>query len=261
MGQLTIASKTDPGRRRTENQDAVLVESVDLSAGGAAAHILAVADGVGGGPGGRLASEEAVRSLSKAVHEKFELTPSEALRHGFSLANAAVRAIAQANPDLAGMASTLTAALVRGAQVWLANVGDSRTYLVRRGSAAALTYDHSWVAEQVEAGTMTADQAAADPRRNLITRAVGVDPDLEPDLYKPVALEDGDILLLCSDGLYGVVDDAELARMAGEGAPEECVASLVALANERGGPDNISVVLAVWSTQTSPGSSEATVRI
>jgi protein phosphatase len=90
---------------------------------------------------------------------------------------------------------------------------------------------------------------------------VGVDPDLEPDIYKPIDLEDGDILLLCSDGLYGVVDDAELARMVGEAAPEECVQSLVALANERGGPDNISVVLAVWSADAAAGSPEATVKM
>lgn len=260
-GQLIVASKTDPGKRRQENQDAILVDSVAMSAGAEAMHLLAVADGVGGGPGGRLASEQAVRSLSEGVHEKVDLAASEALRHGFNLANAGVRAIAQANPDLAGMASTLTAALVRGAQAWLANVGDSRIYLVRGGSAGPLTYDHSWVAEQVEAGTMTAGQAAADPRRNLITRAVGVDPDLEPDLYKPIALEDGDILLLCSDGLYSLVDDTELARMAGEAAPVECVESLVALANERGGPDNISVVLAVWSVGAPAGSPDATVRV
>jgi protein phosphatase len=247
--RMAVASKTDPGKRRAENQDAVLAQAMGNGHGEPQAYLLAVADGVGGGPGGRLASGQAVQCLAAAILENATANPSEALRRGFHSANSSVRSMAESNSELAGMASTLTAAFVREGRVWLANVGDSRTYLVRGRNAAAMTYDHSWVAEQVEAGRMTASEAASDPRRNLITRAIGVDAALEPDLYKPVSLEDGDILVLCSDGLYSVVNDAEIARLAAASDLHEAVESMVALANERGGPDNISIVLAVWRGQ------------
>ncbi|HLF76182.1 MAG TPA: protein phosphatase 2C domain-containing protein [Dehalococcoidia bacterium] len=241
---LVVASKTDTGKRRSENQDAVLVHDVQTPEG--VVHLLAVADGVGGGPGGQLASEQTLRSLTESVMGAETQDPPEALHDGVLLANATVKSIADQKPELAGMASTLTAALVRDGRVWLANVGDSRVYLIRERNAWPLTYDHSWVAEQVEAGKMTPQQAAADPRRNMITRAVGSDPRMAPDVYEPLALENGDILLLCSDGLYGVVGDSELADMCSDLGPEEAVEKLVDLANERGGPDNISVVVARW---------------
>jgi protein phosphatase len=193
-----------------------------------------------------MASEQTLRSLTESVMGNSNQDPPEALHDGVLLANKAVKGMADRKPELAGMASTLTAAFVRNGRVWLANVGDSRVYLIRAGNAWPLTYDHSWVAEQVEAGKMTPQQAASDPRRNMITRAVGSDPRMAPDVYEPLILEDGDILLLCSDGLYGVVNDSELAGISTELAPDQAVEKLVDLANERGGPDNISVVVACW---------------
>jgi protein phosphatase len=246
--RLVVASKTDTGKRRSENQDAVLVHDVQTTDG--VVHLLAVADGVGGGPGGQLASEQTLRSLTESVAGAMTQDPPEALHDGVLLANATVKRIADQKPELSGMASTLTAALVRDGRVWLANVGDSRVYLIRDRTAWPLTYDHSWVAEQVEAGKMTAEQAASDSRRNMITRAVGSDSRMAPDVYEPLILENGDILLLCSDGLYGVVDDPELAGMASDMTPDEAVEKLVALANERGGPDNISVVIARWESES-----------
>ncbi len=258
---LYVAYRTDPGRRRSENQDAILVHSLAKD-DDTAAHLLAVADGVGGGPGGRLASERAVLSLRESATGPQDDDPAEGLRKGFHLANEHVMQIAIERPELAGMASTLTAALIHKGQVWLANVGDSRVYLVRANNAWPLTYDHSWVAEQVEAGKMTADEAAADPRRNMITRAIGVETSVEPDLYEAVALEDGDSLVLCSDGLYGLVNDAEIASIISEIEPDEAVDKLVDLANERGGPDNISVVIARWNADgVPPPAEDATLKL
>jgi protein phosphatase len=268
-GTLAVAAKTDAGKRRAENQDAVLVYSIEkyralyrppaqsdaagsrlpdtLKTSEGPAHLLAVADGVGGGPGGRTASEQALASLSESVASKAGAEPSEALREAVLHANAKVLGIAQARSELVGMASTLTVAFVHDGLVWLANVGDSRVYLIRELSAWPMTYDHSWVAEQIEAGKMTEEEAARDPRRNLITRAVGAHAELEPDIYEPTVLEDGDILLLCSDGLSGVVEDAELAAMCVGKSPERAVEELIDLANERGGPDNVTVIVAQWS--------------
>jgi protein phosphatase len=229
--------------RRKDNQDAVLVEQLQAGPDAGEAYLVAVADGVGGGPGGATASRQALDSLSETVEAKVPGSPSEALRRGFHLANERVLHIAAEQPGLTGMASTLTAAIILSRKVWLANTGDSRAYLVRDGSAWPVTYDHSWVAEEVEAGRMTQDQAARDPRRNLITRAIGAEAELEPDIYKPLDMQEDDALVLCSDGLYGPVHDADIASLCSELSPDEAVVQLIALANERGGPDNISVVI------------------
>lgn len=245
-GRLIIASKTDVGMRRSENQDSMLVAPVAASNGGNGGDLLAVADGVGGGPGGQLASQQTLHSLAELANQQMINDPLAALRQGFLTANAAVRQLTEQQPELVGMASTLTAAFVRENQAWLANAGDSRVYLVRSRNAFPMTHDHSWVATQVEAGRMTAQEAVSHPRRNMITRAIGIEATLEPDVYKPIALEDGDLLLLCSDGLYGVVSDPEMAAVCSDKPPEIAVEELVALANERGGPDNITVIVAQY---------------
>ncbi len=259
-GRLVIASRTDRGQRRAENQDSVLAISLgtsptaqtvreselDRSRGGADAdtYLLAVADGVGGGPAGKLASEQTLAMLSEFLAGHLEAGPVAALHQAVQHANAAVLKLASEAEGRAGMASTLVTALVIDGHVWLANVGDSRAYLIKEGASEPLTRDHSWVAEEVAAGRMTSEKAASDPRRNMITRAIGSEATLEPDIYEPFELEDGAILLLCSDGLYGVVGDAELASICAGKSLEEAADVMVTLANDRGGPDNISVVMA-----------------
>jgi protein phosphatase len=259
---LVIAARTDRGQRRAENQDSIMAETLGNSDRAETlrisdtaetvrspgmdgeTYLLAVADGVGGGPAGKLASEQTLLVLKQFLSTQPLTDPVAALHEGIQQANDAVLKLASEDEARTGMASTLVTALVQDGHVWLANVGDSRAYLIKDGAAQRLTRDHSWVAEEVEAGRMTDEQAASDPRRNLITRAIGTEAGLEPDLYEPFALEDAEILLLCSDGLYGLVSDAEIAAICVGKSLEEAADVMVALANERGGPDNISIVVA-----------------
>jgi protein phosphatase len=134
---------------------------------------------------------------------------------------------------------------VRGGSVWIAHVGDSRAYLVREGQAHGLTQDHSLVAQLVQRGQLTAEQARTDPRRNVVTRSVGAAATIEVDagaLDQPLVA--GDVLLLCSDGLHGLVGEDELAWYVADASLEKACSDLVTLANDRGGPDNISIVIA-----------------
>jgi protein phosphatase len=206
-------------------------------------YVFAVADGVGGHMRGEWASQTAITTLSAHILASIDRdSPPEALRGAFRAANSAIW---DHTPQRAGnrAATTLVAALVNRGILWWANVGDSRAYLVRRGRATRLTTDHSWVEAQVRAGVMTADQARISGRRNVITRSIGFDVDVEVDLGGPIALRSGDGLVLCTDGLYGVVADDELARVVQQLLPEAAAERLVALSNERGGPDNISVIV------------------
>ena len=141
------------------------------------------------------------------------------------------------------MATTLVAALVRGHSAWLASVGDSRAYLFHQGELTQRTQDHSWVAEQIRAGRLTEEEAEHSEFRNVITRAVGVADTVEPDKVGPISLPAGSLLLLCSDGLHRVVSDDEIAAVLASGTPQEMAERLIALANEAGGPDNISVAI------------------
>ena len=244
--EFEVAKLTDRGQRRRENEDSVLVRHLSpTSRYGQSAYLLAVADGMGGAVGGATASAETVQALDSASKGFTGDDPPTELRGAIALAHSSVRSVAEEHPELLGMATTLVLAIVGESRAWLANVGDSRAYLIRNGQAQRMSQDHSWVGEQVRAGVMTEEEAASHPRRNIITRSISsTDSYLEPDIYAPIDLQDGDILLLCSDGLYGVVADQEIASIAANLPAEDAVAELVSLANQRGGPDNISVIIA-----------------
>jgi serine/threonine protein phosphatase PrpC len=233
-----MAALTDRGLRRPTNQDRVLAQ--ELPDGSV---LLAVADGVGGVGGGETASAEALQALVTELAKKPDDDPASALGRAFSVANQRVRAQAQERPDLAGMASTLAAALVRGDTAWAANAGDSRAYLFHQAQLRQLTLDHTWVAEQVRAGRLTDEEAKTSEFRNVITRGIGIAEAIEPDTVGPVTLPNGSLLLLCSDGLYRVVGDSEIADVLESGTPHSMAERLIALANDAGGPDNISVVI------------------
>lgn len=232
-----MAARTDRGRKRSENQDAVLVR--ELPDGTVVA---AVADGVGGASGGELASAGAIEALLAELWINPCDDGAGSLRRAVASANAAVRAEA-AERGLEGMATTLVAALVCDGSAWVANVGDSRAYVYEDGSLRQLTEDHSWVAEQVRAGRLTEEEAETNAFRNVITRAVGSAESVEADIFGPVPLPAGSLLLLCSDGLYRAVSDAAIADTLASGDPATMAARLVTLANEAGGPDNVSVVI------------------
>jgi protein phosphatase len=231
---------SDPGRSRTTNEDSFLVA--------AAAGLLAVADGVGGSAAGEVASALALGVLRLSVEDTTAVWPE--LLGGLSLKRAveeAHHALLEAgrnDPGKAGMSTTLTAMLVLGDRAVIAHVDDSRAYLLRGRMLTQLTEDHSVVAACIRAGVMKAAQAKTCSFRNIIERAVGDARNFEVDT-RLVGIERGDILLLTSDGLHSVVDDAEIAAvLLGEAEIDRATAQLVARANSAGGPDNITVVVA-----------------
>ncbi len=259
---LDIAGLTHVGRRKEKNEDNFGVFGEDtpglrLFREGA---LLAVADGLGGHIGGEIASKLAVsiiRDLTKepppepappntdVVLDAHQLGYLPLLRSAIKRAN---DSIFQTNRDLVQgdrpMGTTLLTALVEPKTAWIGNVGDSRAYHLRGGEIIARTEDHSWVDEQVKLGLMSRDEAESDKRRNLVTRSVGTHPDTEADTYRwPLA--PGDMLLLCTDGLVNMVRDADIAaEMSKPLTAAEIAENLVRMANENGGRDNITVVVA-----------------
>jgi protein phosphatase len=237
---LELAAESDVGRLRAMNQDSVFAGPVP---GAAAWQILAVADGLGGHPRGEWASQRAVEVAIEALGRLLDGSdPTAALGEAIRNANLTVHSEA---PGLGapGAATTLVVALYRDGEVWWANVGDSRLYHFSGEGLRQLTSDHSWVAEQVRAGILTADAARNHSHRNVVTRTVGFEPEVSADTGGPLVLEPGEDLLLCSDGLYGPVEEAEIARTLATLDPGPAARRLVELANEAGGPDNITVVI------------------
>ncbi len=243
---LRIASLTDVGRRRTENEDSHAVwVSDDLAERQRLGVLFMVADGMGGANAGEVASHMATEVVVREVRARAEGDPAEALREAIEAANDAIHHQAGNNADQRGMGTTCTAVVVRGTDVWVGHVGDSRAYLVRAGQLTRLTRDHSLVAELVERGHLTEEDAKHDPRRNVVTRSVGATDAVQVDAeHVGERLRSGDTLVVCSDGLHGQVTDEEIARFASEFEPEDACLRLIETANERGGPDNITVIVA-----------------
>jgi PPM family protein phosphatase len=225
------ASSSHTGKVRRTNEDAYLDDPP----------LFVVADGMGGARAGELASRLAVDTF-----RELEAVPDEdaeaRLRRTILESNRRVLERAQSDPATAGMGSTVTAALLDGDRVVLGHVGDSRAYLLRGGVLQQLSHDHSLVAELERAGRLTREEAAVHPQRSVITRALGAGPELEVDT-SVVQVRDGDILLLCSDGLSGLIGDEGIARVVGGGGPlDEVVRRLVRAANDAGGDDNVTAV-------------------
>ena len=235
MTVLRSGSATDVGRVRTVNQDIPLERP----------NLYAVADGMGGHAGGEVAARVAVEALEQA----FERAPtSDGLRRAFSEANTAIWQESQANLDLRGMGTTLTAVALVGSPdghdvLALGNVGDSRAYVFSDGQMFQVTDDHSLAEERMRQGEMTEAEAAIHPQRHILTRALGVSTEVEADMWE-LHLRTGDRLLLCSDGLSNEVGTDEMAEILEEvDDPGEAAHRLVEVANEHGGSDNITVVI------------------
>ena len=256
---LEVGASTDKGKVRSENQDAYCTMIPPVTPVGVAG-VLAVADGMGGHQGGATASRIAVETVVEWFKEDGS-DPDATITGGPTLdrvsgaiqqANACVRELA-VSPELVGMGTTMTVVSLSGQTLSVGHVGDSRAYLVRDGEAVQLTRDHTWVAEQVAAGSMAPEEAACDRRRSVLTRAVGIEEDVVVD-QSEVELEPGDLIVLCSDGLHGRVSDSEIARAASNNSPARAAKALVRLANDAGGPDNITVVVArVVDQERKPG--------
>ena len=240
---LMVAELTDVGRARPRNEDYVKhhvpLEPEQLARKGS---IYLVADGMGGHQAGDVASRGAVEKAIEHYYEDSSDEIGKSLIRAFQIANEQIHAQAEADPSKSGMGTTLVAAVILGRKVYVANVGDSRAYLINRQKMTQITHDHSWVEEQVRVGLLTPEQALRHPQRNLVTRALGSRPSVEVDLFEG-EIDAGDTLLLCSDGLTGRVKDREIERIVRDSHPQQAAKELVDLANERGGKDNITVLI------------------
>lgn len=233
--QLRHAARTDVGKTRDHNEDSYGVEAGGEHAADGA--LFVICDGMGGYASGEVASDLAVKTILARFYTLVSPHgPEAALRTAFNDANTTV--FGQGGGK---MGTTSVAALFRGDAVILANVGDCRAYLVRDGMLRQLTRDHSFVAEQVAAGMLTEEQARESSYRHIITRAIGHRPDIEVDLFREPVLQD-DIVVLCSDGLHGQVEPEEIALAFSKVSLDDACRALIKLANDRGGPDNITVV-------------------
>lgn len=231
--KLTVAVVTDVGKSRERNEDSNYLGE----------RVFAVADGLGGHSAGEVASSIAVGSIAQLDHDGTTPHSAFALVDAVERANREVFERAQHDPDLRGMATTITAVSIGGTTAHLAHVGDSRCYLLRDGAISQVTQDHTLVARMVAEGKLTQRQAETHPQRSVVTRALGAGPEVEVDTLE-LELLGGDRLLLCSDGLTETLTDEEIREFAVKRAPlEDICRALVDEANARGGPDNITILL------------------
>ncbi len=244
MNGLMMTGKTDPGRMRAKNEDNIAMVPE--------AGLVVVADGMGGHQAGEVASKLAVEVITRHMIEAFakQAQPGDGayetktLADAIQQANRAIYDLAQQQSEYAGMGSTVVAAVFNGDKLYVGHVGDSRLYRFRNGLLEQITQDHSVVQELVSRGLATAEEARLSVSKNLVTRALGVDAAVVPDISEQT-LQDEDIYLLCSDGLNDVLADGDIEMMLMEHRRQidSAVEYMINTANERGGPDNISVIL------------------
>jgi len=242
---IEYASLTDVGIRRSHNQDACATqpapdEAVFLSHG----HVFVVADGMGGHAVGEKASAKAIRDIPLTYQKHVAAEgPRAAIRRAVSEANAAIHQIGQNNPEFKGLGTTGSALFIRDEGAWVGHVGDSRVYRIRPGKIQQLTFDHSWVWEIARRQGVDPDELG-DFKRNVIIRSLGPEAEVEVDIEGPHPVEPGDAFLLCSDGLTNHVKPDEIGAAVFAFPPSEACEFLVALANVRGGSDNITALVA-----------------
>lgn len=264
--QLTSFGKTDVGRKRQKNEDSLLLET-DLA-------LFVVADGMGGHVGGAVASKIAVETVREVIgmltedpdttlQNISELKPGDNegyLRYAIQAASEQIFQKATRDNSLSGMGTTTVTALFREGRAYIANVGDSRCYRLRGGIFEQLTEDHSLVGEQLRAGILGPEEAKDHRLKNVITRSVGYQDAIDVDtLVSP--LKEGDIFLLCSDGLYNLVADAEMHDILNHHDLKNACGHLIDIANSRGGDDNISVILVRVESQEGDKEDEVTIQM
>ncbi len=241
--RLDVAQLTDVGRKREHNEDNMAyVIPRDPQVMTKKGALFIVADGMGGHAAGEVASEIAVDTVSSVYYQDDSEDVAVSLLLAIKRANAAIHQRAAENMSRSGMGTTCVTAVLRGDMAYIANVGDSRAYLIRGGQVKQVSQDHSWVAEQVRAGILTEDQARTHAQRNVITRCLGTQADVEIDVFAEPIVE-GDSLVLCTDGLSGLISEDDLQRIVNQFVPQESVYHLVERANENGGPDNITAIV------------------
>lgn len=240
MAAVSFVARTDVGRKRKTNEDFFAVDE--------ARQIFVVADGLGGHAAGRTASETASFRFCEAMRQLEEVAPLEAVRRAFHDAHVAVLDRSLQEPGLAGMGTTLVTLWVRDRTAVLAHAGDSRIYLARADAIHLLTHDHSLVSELVFRGKLTPEGARTHPHRHFITRALGVGEATEPDASE-LLVEPGDVFVLCSDGVTTPLSEDEIRDQLtdAEGDLAQAADALIAMANQRGGDDNATVLLVAIS--------------
>ena len=240
---IELAALSDVGCLRQENEDCYAYWEPDSEDQFRHKGRLAiVADGMGGYEGGQEASRIAVETIQEVYGSGPDGDPRSLLQEGFRAANEHILKYASRNPELQRMGTTCTAAVIRGKDLFFAHVGDSRLYLARESTIRSLTRDQSYVARLVEQGVIKPDEALSHPHRNILIMALGVGAEILPEFSEqPIALQKGDSLLLCTDGLWSVVSDDEMQLVLAAEKPEEACRELVKKAKERGAPDNVTV--------------------
>ena len=240
---IEVSSQSDIGCVRTNNEDSFgYWEPEDDGQFLRKGRVAVVADGMGGYEGGQEASRLAVETLVAVYRDFGGDDPQEALVEALQAAHEQIRQYSFAHPELRGMGTTCTAAAIVQDALYYVHVGDTRLYLIRDGQITKVTRDHSYVGRLVEAGMISQEQAENHPQRNILTAALGTNPDLIMDSPgNPAPLRPEDVLLNCSDGLWGQVRDSEILDAVENKSAEQAGRELIKLARERGGPDNITV--------------------
>lgn len=243
--RISSAGITNVGRKRQNNEDNYLVND--------RLGLYVVCDGMGGHAGGEYASQVAVTTIEEVLanirdentarDQADDQITQEKLKYAVRLAGKRIYDLAQAEPEFRGMGTTAVILVFLNGMAYMAHVGDSRGYLIRGGEITQRTEDHSWVNEQIKAGLITAEAAKHHRFRNIITRSLGFQEEVEIDT-QVLRAEPGDVYLLCSDGLSNLVTEDELREMLVEKSFQQTARDLIDLANDRGGDDNITLVLA-----------------
>ena len=245
MGIL-CAGATDIGRKRKTNQDSICLDHSH--------NFFAVADGMGGHNGGDIASQLSVKVMPEFFAKNSSLDPQALMKKMIQEVNRAILHKAEENPDLHGMGTTLSVIHFAGPTLVIGNVGDSRVYMVNNHHIFQLTRDHSFVQEKLNMGIYTREEAVKDPQKNVLVRSVGFEADIDVDVFH-YRINKNDMFLICSDGLHGKVSDSDILHIVQKNIsdPSRCqladieraVKELIQQANDNGGQDNISVILAV----------------
>ncbi len=242
---VEIATLTDVGRQRSNNEDSYLYwEPSSDEEFRRKGRLAVIADGMGGYEGGQEASRIAVETVRHVYESATDNDPQVMLLVGLLAAHESIQRYAEDNPKFHGMGTTCTAVSLIGPELRFAHIGDSRLYRVGSNHISRLTRDHSYVSKLVESGIVRSEDAESHPQRHILTAALGSGRDLVPDRPdQPVALDPGDTLVLCTDGLWSLVHEYEIANLARSQSPAEVCRALVKLALERGGPDNVTVLV------------------
>jgi PPM family protein phosphatase len=242
---IELGSLTDVGCQRINNEDLCdYWEPAGHEVFVRKGRLAIIADGMGGYEGGQEASRLAVGTIEQVYRESDSSDPQSLLIEGINAAHQRILQYADEHPGMQGMGTTCTALALVGANLFYAHVGDSRLYLIRSKKISRVTRDHSYVNRLVEIGLISSQEAENHPQRNVLTAALGAGGEIVPECpTEPITLVSADILVLCTDGLWGLVTDEEILSAVAEAPPQSACHSLVELAKERGGPDNITLMI------------------